>query len=64
MRRPRFSSGERYAGAGVCTRGSRPHIHSAVVSWTNNKRVAADVSHAFIWRTPENPSVNSGCPDA
>jgi hypothetical protein len=35
-----------------------------VVSWTNNKRVAADVSHAFIWRTPENPSVNSGCPDA
>ena len=54
--RARPSRGSRW------TPGSRPHIQSAVASWTSSSTAAADASHAFIWSTPEKPSETSGRP--
>ena len=42
--------------------GSRPHIHSAVSSWTTRSAAAAQVSHAFICSIPEKPKVANGRP--
>ena len=42
--------------------GSRPHIHRAVSTWTQQQRPRRVVSHAFICSTPENPNVESGRP--
>ena len=44
------------------TPGSRPHIHSAVMSCTTINAAAAVVSHVFICNMPEKPRVNSGRP--
>ena len=49
-------------GARCETPGSRPHIHSAVVSWTSSRTAAAVLSQAFICSIPEKPNVANGRP--